>query len=117
MEQPKSLVPNWRAIVSIPSQASMCSDTFVLPFRSNEKFLNQPYRFRGLFTWHGCVVELEGKCHAYIADETPNVIYLNTHAILQERREAAKIQKTAGPRVCSLSCLRPSQSLAYHFHI
>jgi len=88
----------------------MCSDTFVLPFRSNEKFLNQPYRFRGLFTWHGCVVELEGKCHAYIADETPNVIYLNTHAILQERREAAKIQKTAGPRVMVVGAVDSGKS-------
>jgi len=66
-----------------------------------------------LFSWHGATVELEGKCelacvpcrraHAlalsprsYVAGDTPMATYVNVHAVLEERRKAAK---AAGPSV------------------
>lgn len=38
-----------------------------------------------VFSWQGCVVELKGKTEvAYIARETPMIVYLNTHAGLEQ---------------------------------
>lgn len=48
------------------------------------------YTFSGgskvaVFTWHGCTIELKGRTEAaYVARETPMVIYLNTHAGLEQ---------------------------------
>lgn len=48
------------------------------------------YTFNGgskiaVFTWQGCLIELKGKTEAaYVARETPMVIYLNTHAGLEQ---------------------------------
>jgi hypothetical protein len=33
--------------------------------------------------------QVTGKCHAYVGTETPMVYYINTHAILEERRKDA----------------------------
>ncbi|CAM0946097.1 unnamed protein product [Alopecurus aequalis] len=61
-----------------------------------------------IFTWHGATVELDGVCESeYTSDETPMVIYVNTHAILDARRGAARaataqggdLQASQGPRV------------------
>jgi len=52
-----------------------------------------------IFTWHGAKVEIVGDCHSYIADETPMVLYINTHQVLHEKRELAKKNGAAGPRV------------------
>jgi polyribonucleotide 5'-hydroxyl-kinase len=38
-----------------------------------------------VFTWQGCLLELRGKTEAaYVARETPMIIYLNTHAGLEQ---------------------------------
>ena len=55
-----------------------------------------------LFTWHGCVVDIE--CEnldiAYTTDETNcNIAYVNTHAQLEALRDQAASSSTDGPRV------------------
>jgi len=52
-----------------------------------------------IYTWEGCVIEIEGECHAYVANETPMNMYLNTHVILQQKREKARETQTQGPKV------------------
>uniref|UniRef100_A0A6B2L5X8 Protein CLP1 homolog n=1 Tax=Arcella intermedia TaxID=1963864 RepID=A0A6B2L5X8_9EUKA len=52
-----------------------------------------------IFTWQGCVLEMDGECHSYVADETPMNMYLNAHVILQQKRERARETNTAGPKV------------------
>uniref|UniRef100_A0A914W0J6 Protein CLP1 homolog n=1 Tax=Plectus sambesii TaxID=2011161 RepID=A0A914W0J6_9BILA len=58
-----------------------------------------------VFTWHGAIVELIGKTDsAYIAKHTPMVIYVNTHAALEQLRQHAESkamqqQNTRGPRI------------------
>ncbi|XP_014676497.1 PREDICTED: polyribonucleotide 5'-hydroxyl-kinase Clp1-like isoform X2 [Priapulus caudatus] len=53
-----------------------------------------------VFTWHGCVLELSGKTEvAYIAKETPMVMYINTHAALEQMRVKAETDNTSGPTV------------------
>lgn len=36
---------------------------------------------------------------AYVAKETPMVMYINTHAALEQMREKAESDNTRGPRV------------------
>lgn len=46
-----------------------------------------------LFTWHGCVIDLDGDIEmVYISDETScNVAYVNTHAQLEALRDEAVV--------------------------
>ena len=44
-------------------------------------------------------VEVEGDCHAYVAEETPMVSYLNVHIVLESRRAKARQDKGYGPKV------------------
>ena len=37
---------------------------------------------------------------AYIAKETPMVMYLNVHVALEQMRQKAEEENTRGPRVC-----------------
>jgi polyribonucleotide 5'-hydroxyl-kinase len=52
-----------------------------------------------IFTWHGCVIELSGQCHSYIANETPMIYYLNLYNAIEEQRSIAKKKELLGPRV------------------
>ncbi|KAK3109122.1 hypothetical protein FSP39_023474 [Pinctada imbricata] len=56
-----------------------------------------------VFTWHGCLLkDLLLSCRtevAYVAKETPMVMYVNTHAALEQMREKAEKDDTRGPRV------------------
>lgn len=67
------------------------------------------YQFTGfnfaVFTWYGCTIKVEGKCHAYIAGETPMASYLNTHAVVEEKRLNAASRNTPGPRVSLTSSI------------
>uniref|UniRef100_A0A0D9VDT1 Protein CLP1 homolog n=1 Tax=Leersia perrieri TaxID=77586 RepID=A0A0D9VDT1_9ORYZ len=50
-----------------------------------------------IFTWHGATVELDGISESeYSSDETPMVIYVNTHAILDARRARARTAASQG---------------------
>uniref|UniRef100_T1J8D4 Protein CLP1 homolog n=1 Tax=Strigamia maritima TaxID=126957 RepID=T1J8D4_STRMM len=51
------------------------------------------------FTWHGCTLEISFM--AYIAKETPMVMYVNTHAALEQIRQKAENEGTRGP-VCMI---------------
>ena len=49
-----------------------------------ELVANKVYTFEdskfAVFTWHGCEVEVSGKCeHAYISEETPMITYINIY--------------------------------------
>eukprot|EP01125_Pyxidicula_operculata_P004437 TRINITY_DN1681_c0_g1_i2.p1 TRINITY_DN1681_c0_g1~~TRINITY_DN1681_c0_g1_i2.p1 ORF type:complete len:386 (+),score=52.98 TRINITY_DN1681_c0_g1_i2:133-1158(+) len=52
-----------------------------------------------IFTWESAKVEVQGDYHAYIADDTPMIQYLNIHHILQGQRQQAKESGGVGPRV------------------
>uniref|UniRef100_A0A0N5A978 Protein CLP1 homolog n=1 Tax=Syphacia muris TaxID=451379 RepID=A0A0N5A978_9BILA len=62
----------------------------------SELVLNKKYTFGpgsrvAVFTWSNAVVELVGDTEsAYLAEQTPMVIYLNTHAALEQLREHAE---------------------------
>ena len=66
--------------------------------------VKKPYVFTAckvaIFTWHGCVVQMNGTPqHAYVADETPMVSYLNLHHALDKLRAQAQTSGQSGPRV------------------
>ncbi|XP_043940040.1 polyribonucleotide 5'-hydroxyl-kinase Clp1 isoform X2 [Protopterus annectens] len=53
-----------------------------------------------VFTWHGCTVQLTGSTEvAYVARETPMLLYLNCHAALEQMRHQAECEDERGPRV------------------
>lgn len=39
-----------------------------------------------VFTWHGCVLTMEGEAESYVSKETPMIFYLNIHGALECRR-------------------------------
>jgi len=55
----------------------------------HQSFDLRPGSRLGVFTWHGCRVEVRGSFHVppYIAEETPNPLVMNIHAVLQRQRE------------------------------
>ncbi|KAK3323798.1 Pre-mRNA cleavage complex II protein Clp1-domain-containing protein [Cercophora scortea] len=74
--------------------------------------LNRTYTFvrtkSKLLTWHGCTIEVNGDCDAYVAEyvapeDSPSVSYLNLHFALKERRDhvlrMAGKRGVCGPRV------------------
>ncbi|XP_013778493.1 polyribonucleotide 5'-hydroxyl-kinase Clp1-like isoform X1 [Limulus polyphemus] len=53
---------------------------------------------KAVYTWHGCTIELRGKCEvAYVAKETPMIFYANIHAALEQQRRKAEEEDTKGP--------------------
>ncbi|MBN3299408.1 CLP1 kinase, partial [Amia calva] len=53
-----------------------------------------------VFTWQGCSVCLTGKTEvAYVSKDTPMLLYLNTHAALEQMRQQAERDNERGPRV------------------
>ena len=69
-----------------------------------ELAIQQVYKFQGtksaIFTWHGCSIEVIGKCQVeYVAEETPLVSHANLHFALERLRDAAVSSGQAGPRV------------------
>jgi hypothetical protein len=43
-------------------------------------------------------LEVDGECHAYVAEETPMLSYLNVHTTLESRRAKARAEKGYGPK-------------------
>jgi polyribonucleotide 5'-hydroxyl-kinase len=70
-----------------------------------ELALHQGYRFAdeniAIFTWYGCkIIEMTGTCKiAYVSNETPMVATVNTHALLEAKRDVALANREKGPRV------------------
>ncbi|XP_010256382.1 PREDICTED: protein CLP1 homolog [Nelumbo nucifera] len=51
-----------------------------------------------VFTWYGATIEMDGTTETdYTADETPMVSYVNVHAVLDGRRNRAKMSSTTDP--------------------
>ncbi|CAG0916574.1 unnamed protein product [Notodromas monacha] len=53
-----------------------------------------------VFTWHGCTLSIKGTPEmAYVARDTPMIIYLNTHAGVETLRKRAEKAEKRGPVV------------------
>ncbi|XP_075258982.1 polyribonucleotide 5'-hydroxyl-kinase Clp1-like isoform X2 [Convolutriloba macropyga] len=53
-----------------------------------------------VFTWHGCKLKIAGKTEGeYVSKDTPMVMYVNTHAVLEQMRNAAEENGSRGPKV------------------
>ncbi|XP_058053652.1 protein CLP1 homolog [Anopheles bellator] len=70
-----------------------------------ELVVKKPYEFVtgakvAIFTYHGCTIELRGKPDvAYVAKETPMVMYLNANSALEHLRKKAEQEDAQGPIV------------------
>ncbi|KAF8357119.1 clpf-1, partial [Pristionchus pacificus] len=67
----------------------------------NKKYLFQKGSRIAIFTYEGATVDVVGSgVHSYTSDETPMVIYLNTHAALEQIRKVAECDPShRGPRI------------------
>lgn len=55
-----------------------------------------------IFTWHGCTLRVEGEPQViYISEETPMVMYLNSHIAVDQLRHRRELEGNVGPRVSS----------------
>lgn len=73
-----------------------------------EMVVNTKYQFTtgakiAVFTFQGCAVQVQGKMEVdpYTSKETPMMMYLNTHAALEQLRLKAEKDSTRGP-ICML---------------
>ena len=65
-----------------------------------------------VFTWHGCTVRVEGEPQViYVSEETPMVMYLNSHIAIDQVRHRREQEGQTGPRVSPSPSLPPSHSL------
>ncbi|KAM5581469.1 protein CLP1 [Rosa sericea] len=64
-----------------------------------EIWLTFPPRLKfAVFTWYGATIEMDGTTETdYTADETPNISYVNVHAVLDARRNRAKTLSSDDP--------------------
>jgi len=74
----------------------------------SEMVINTKYQFTtgakiAVFTYQGCAVQVQGKMEVdpYTSKETPMLMYLNTHAALEQLRQKAEENKNRGP-ICML---------------
>ncbi|KAF4104981.1 polyribonucleotide 5'-hydroxyl-kinase Clp1 [Onychostoma macrolepis] len=75
-------------------------EVFGSELNRNKKYTFGPGSKIAVFTWHGCSVALSGKTEvAYISKDAPMLLYLNTHAALEQMRRQAEKENDRGPRV------------------
>ncbi|XP_028824200.1 polyribonucleotide 5'-hydroxyl-kinase Clp1 isoform X1 [Denticeps clupeoides] len=76
------------------------AEVFGSELNRNKKYTFGPGSKIAVFTWHGCSVSLTGKTEvAYVSKDTPMLLYLNTHAGLEQMRQQAERDNDRGPRV------------------
>uniref|UniRef100_A0A1A8BQZ8 Cleavage and polyadenylation factor I subunit 1 n=1 Tax=Nothobranchius kadleci TaxID=1051664 RepID=A0A1A8BQZ8_NOTKA len=76
------------------------AEVFGSELNRNKKYTFGPGSKIAVFTWQGCTVNLYGKPEvAYVSKDTPMLLYLNTHAALEQMRKQAERDNERGPRV------------------
>ncbi|KAK7922096.1 hypothetical protein WMY93_008998 [Mugilogobius chulae] len=76
------------------------AEVFGSELNRNKKYTFGPGAKIAVFTWQGCTVNLYGKPEvAYVSKDTPMLLYLNTHAALEQMRKQAEKDNERGPRV------------------
>ncbi|XP_041847073.1 polyribonucleotide 5'-hydroxyl-kinase Clp1 isoform X2 [Melanotaenia boesemani] len=76
------------------------AEVFGSELNRNKKYTFGPGSKIAVFTWQGCSVNLYGKPEvAYVSKDTPMLLYLNTHAALEQMRKQAERENERGPRV------------------
>ncbi|KAG8004014.1 Polyribonucleotide 5'-hydroxyl-kinase Clp1 [Nibea albiflora] len=76
------------------------AEVFGSELNRNKKYTFGPGSKIAVFTWQGCSVNLYGKPEvAYVSKDTPMLLYLNTHAALEQMRKQAERDNERGPRV------------------
>ncbi|KAG7517482.1 Polyribonucleotide 5' [Solea senegalensis] len=76
------------------------AEVFGSELNRNKKYVFGAGSKIAVFTWQGCSVNLYGKPEvAYVSKDTPMLLYLNTHAALEQMRKQAERENERGPRV------------------
>ena len=78
----------------------------------NKSYALSPRLKVAIFTWHGCTMRVEGEPQViYVSEETPMVMYLNSHIAVDQLRHRREQEGQIGPRVSSTAPL-PSPLLS-----
>lgn len=87
------------AAVSVTLLSGNCELFGTELLQDNEyKFSVSDSKF-ALFTWYGCEIRITGVPQSvYVASETPQISFINSHAALEHRRQTAKQTHSFGPR-------------------
>ncbi|KAK6743663.1 hypothetical protein RB195_010758 [Necator americanus] len=73
------------------------AEVFGTELEMHKKYAFPPNTRVAVFSWKGASVELIGSTNsAYVAEHTPMVIYLNTHAALEQLRQHTEEQASVG---------------------
>lgn len=74
------------------------AEIFGSPLTMHKRYTLPPGFRAAIFTYKGALIEVVGKTESiYIAQQTPMIIYLNTHAALESLRKSAEAQLLADP--------------------
>jgi polyribonucleotide 5'-hydroxyl-kinase len=76
------------------------AEVFGTEVARNQSYSLCPRMKLAIFTWHSCTVRVEGEPQvAYISEETPMIMYLNTHIAVDQLRHRREKEGQIGPRV------------------
>jgi polyribonucleotide 5'-hydroxyl-kinase len=76
------------------------AEVFGTEMARNQSYSLFPRQKLAIFTWHGCTVRVEGDPQVvYISEETPMIMYLNTHIAVDQLRHRREKEGQIGPRV------------------
>ncbi|KAF7638856.1 hypothetical protein Mgra_00001665 [Meloidogyne graminicola] len=74
------------------------AEVFGSPLSMHKRYTLPPGFRAAIFTYKGALIEVVGKTESiYIAQQTPMIIYLNTHAALESLRKVAESSLLADP--------------------
>lgn len=89
------------------------AEVFGTEMARNQTYSLCPRLKVAIFTWHGCTVRVEGEPQViYVSEETPMVMYLNSHIAIDQLRHRREQEGKTGPRVSPSPSLSPPLSLS-----
>ena len=78
------------------------AEVFGTEMARNKSYTLGPRLKVAIFTWHGCTMRVEGEPQViYVSEETPMVMYLNSHIAVDQLRHRREQEGQSGPRVSS----------------
>lgn len=94
-------VPTVRYVITLQLLVGT-AEVFGTEMARSKSYSLSPRLKIAIFTWHGCTLRVEGEPQViYISEETPMVMYLNSHIAIDQLRHRREHEGHTGPRVSS----------------
>lgn len=86
----------------LPQLLTGTAEVFGTEMARNKSYVLSQRLKVAIFTWHGCTVRVVGEPQVvYVSEETPMVMYLNSHIAVDQLRHRREQGGLPGPRVSS----------------